>query len=275
LIPIHYIPWLVLAGAAGGFGGGLLGLGGAFIMTPVQYAVYTTMGLPADLAIKMAFGTSLLVVLPTAISGTVRHHHKGAVIWRAAVIIGCCALVMALAGSTLAAYISGTALKAAFGVVVFLSGIRLVTAPEAPEGSEPVRKPWIWAAWAVPMGLVSGLFGVGGGIVMVPVMVLALRFKVHNAVATSLAAIIFASIGGVIGYIVNGIGVAGRPDYSLGYVNLPAWLALLVPGAVMAQVGAAAVHRLPRKPIIIIFLVVQFYIGLRMIGVFEWLGLPL
>ena len=49
---------------------------------------------------------------------------------------------------------------------------------------------------------------------------------------------------------------------------------LLAPSAVMAQVGAATAHRLPRKPLIIVFLVMQFYIGLRLVGLFEWLGWP-
>ena len=60
---------LLVTGIVVGFAGGLLGLGGAFIMTPVQYIVFSDMGLPADIAVKLAFGTSLLVVLPTAASG--------------------------------------------------------------------------------------------------------------------------------------------------------------------------------------------------------------
>jgi uncharacterized membrane protein YfcA len=59
---------LLATGIGAGFAGGLLGLSGAFIMTPVQYLVFTDMGLPTDLAVKLAFGTSLLVILPLAAS---------------------------------------------------------------------------------------------------------------------------------------------------------------------------------------------------------------
>ena len=52
-----------------GFASGLLGVGGALIMTPVQYVIFTDIGILADTAIKLAFGTSLLVALPTALSG--------------------------------------------------------------------------------------------------------------------------------------------------------------------------------------------------------------
>lgn len=70
---------LLATGIGVGFASGLLGLGGAFIMTPVQYMIFTGVGIPTDVAIKLAFGTSLLVVLPIAISGAWRHSKKQAV----------------------------------------------------------------------------------------------------------------------------------------------------------------------------------------------------
>lgn len=76
---VTHIIILVVTGVGTGFAGGLLGLGGAFLMTPIQYLVFTNMGIPPDIAIKLAFGTSLMVILPTAISGAWRHHRKGGV----------------------------------------------------------------------------------------------------------------------------------------------------------------------------------------------------
>jgi len=105
--------------------------------------------------------------------------------------------------------------------------------------------------------------------------VLALKFKMHNAVATSLAVAIFTSIGGVTGYIVNGLDVPNLPDYSIGYVNLPSWFLLAVTSVSMAQVGAITSHKLPAKQLKYIFIAVIFYMGLKMVGVFDWLGWPI
>ena len=272
--PEHIIILLV-TGAVAGFAGGLLGLGGAFMMTPVQFIVYAAMGLPEDLAIKTAFGTSLLVVLPTAISGAWRHHRNKAVLWRAAVVMGGCGLIFAVAGSTLATHLPGEGLRIAFGVVILLTAVRLITAREPRYKIEAVTSPWLWVVWAIPIGLISGIFGIGGGILLIPVLVLALRFEMHYAIGTSLAVMMFASLGGIAGYIINGIDVAGRLDYSLGYINLPSWLLLAVPAAITAQVGAVVAHRLPRKLLMYIFVVILVYMGLRMIGLYEWLGWPL
>jgi uncharacterized membrane protein YfcA len=271
----EHILILLATGAVAGFAGGLLGLGGAFIMTPMQYMVYADMGLATDIAVKMSFGTSLLVVLTTALSGAWRHHQKNLVQWRLSITMGICGLVFALGGATLAAYIPGSALKIAFGVIAILGGIRMVFATRERAEGQLVDKPWIWIVWAIPVGLLIGILGVGGGFLMIPILVLALRLRIHNAVANSLAIMIFSSIGGIIGYIINGIGVLDRLSYSLGYVHLPSWALLAVPAALMAQFGAILSHRMRGKLLMYIFIAVLLYMGLRMIGVFEWLGWPI
>jgi len=272
---VAHIITLLATGIGAGFASGLLGLGGSFIMTPVQYMVYTAMGFPTDIAIKLAFGTSLLVVLPTALSGVWRHNKVDAVWWRASVIMGSCGLIVAFGGATLATYLPGTVLKITFGAVVLLAGIRMLTTQPLTIEGEARDNPWLWIAWAIPIGLITGLIGIGGGILAVPVMVLALKFKMHNAIATSLAVMIFTSIGGVLGYIFNGLGIQNLPIYSIGYVNLQSWFLLAVTSVGMAQVGAMTAHKLPAKQLRYIFIVVMFYMGLKMLGVFDWLGWPI
>lgn len=208
---VAHIIILLVTGVGVGFISGLLGIGGALIMTPVQYMVYTNMGIPADTAIRLAFGTSLLVILPTAISGAWRHSQKRAVSWKAAIIMGSCSLVSAFGGATLAAHLPGAALKMAFGAVALASGIRMLITKLPPIEPEPKRTTWLLVAWAIPLGIVTGILGVGGGVLVIPILVLALKFKMHDAIATSLAFMIFSSIGGVTGYIINGLGVPNLP----------------------------------------------------------------
>lgn len=266
---------LLGTGAVAGFASGLLGLGGGFLMTPVQFAVYTAMGLNTDTAIRLAFGTTLLVILPTAISGAWSHSRKGAVWWRAAIFMGIFSLVGSYAGATISVYIPGSALKIAFGVLGLAAGIRMFTGALPAPDVKPRSNQWLWVACAFPIGIITGILGIGGGVIVIPVLVLALRFSMHSAVATSLGMMILTSIGGGIGYIMNGMGVAGLPSWSFGYVNLPAWGLLTVSSITLAQVGASVAHKIPAKYLKLIFAIMQFYVGLRMIGVFEWLGWPI
>ena len=272
---IAHIITLLATGIIVGFAGGLLGVGGGFIMTPVQYLIFIGMGIPPEIAIKLAFGTSLLVILPTAASGAWRHSRQGAVWWKVAIIMGSCSLLAAFGGATLAAHLPGAGLKIAFGAAALAAGIRMLTAKSTQIEEKPRDNPWLWVAWAIPVGLLTGILGIGGGILMVPVMVLALRFKMHNAIATSLATMIFGSAGGVIGYIVNGLGAPNLPPYSIGYINLTSWFLLAVTSVGMTQVGAITAHKLPAKQLGYIFVALMFYMGLKMLGVFDWLGWPI
>jgi len=272
---IAHIFILLATGIGVGFASSLLGIGGGFIMTPVQYMIYIDMGLPPDMAIKLAFGTNLLVILPTALSGAWRYSKLGVVNWKAAIIMGGCSLVAAFGGAALAVHLPGDALKIAFGAVILLAGVRVLTIRLSTIEQKPRSNPWLWMACAIPIGMVSGILGIGGGVIVVPVMVLVLRFKMHHAIANSLAMMIFTGIGGAVGYIINGLGVSNLPAYSIGYVNLLAWLLLSVTSVAMAQVGAMTANRVPARQLMYIFIVLMFYMGLKILGVFEWLDWPI
>ena len=96
--PILYFASLILTGITAGTASGLFGVGGGFLMTPVQYWLYTSGGIDSTLATRLAFGTSLAVMIPTMISGAFAHHRRGAVNWQAAIPMGCAAVFGGLAG---------------------------------------------------------------------------------------------------------------------------------------------------------------------------------
>ncbi len=273
---LELLPMLVVSGAVVGFAAALLGVGGGFILVPVMYWAMAGAGVAEDVALRTAFGTSLLVIIPTVLSSTWRHHKKGAVVWRVALILGGCGAIGALAGSTLAAYLPGEALRVGFGVFILVVSARMLVGIRA----EGVITDWTLSPRLLPlialglsMGIISGLTGLGGGALMVPALVLLFRFPMLRAVATSSAAIIFTAPGGIIGYIVHGLGVPGRLPYSIGYVNLAVFLALVALSVPMAQLGARTAHAIDARKLRLLFVVLMVYVGLRMAGVFVWLGL--
>ena len=241
-------------------------------MVPVSYWIISAMGVSSDIAIRIAFGTSLLVILPTAISGTWRHNKKKAVHWKTALVLGPSALVGAVVGATLAARLPAEILEIGFGglvlAVALWMGLALMPKLRR-ENEEPRGNSWLLAACGFPIGMVTGLTGLGGGALIVPMLVLALNFPMHIAIGTSVASIIFASLGGIVGYIVNGLGVSGLLPHSIGYINLPIWLCLAATSIPLAQLGARAAHALPAKQLRYVFIAFMVYIGLRMIGVFN------
>ena len=271
---VHIIALLCI-GLVQGLTTGVLGAGGGWMMTPVQYWVYTDMGIPSDIAIRVAFATDLFVILPTSAASAWGHHQRRAVWWKAAMVLGGCGLVGAFGGATVATHISASPLKTVFGVTVLAAGLRMLTAKSPTTTEEPKDNTRLWVVWAFPVSFMAGLIGVGGGLFMVPIMALVFRFGMHMAVATSAATISMISIGGLTGYIVHGLGVAEIPSPSIGYVYIWAWLCLAGASIFMTQVGVRIAHRLAAKQLTWIFSAAALYVGLRMIGVFSWLGWPI
>jgi hypothetical protein len=268
-LTITHILILLATGVGVGFGSGLLGIGGAFITVPVTYWVVADMGVSPDMAIKIAFGTNLLVILATAISGTLGHNRRGAVRWKVALGLGLCGLAGALVGATLAVHLPGEALRVGFGALVLAVALWMgldTTLNLTKERGEQKESLFPLALCGFPIGMITGLTGIGGGILAVPLLALAFGFPMHLAVGTSTAMIIFTSLGGVIGYIVNGVGISALP-YSVGYVNLPIWLCLAAASVPMAQLGAKASHALPAKRLRYVFIAIMVYVGLKMLGV--------
>jgi len=266
---------LLITGLGVGFASGLLGVGGCFIMVPVQFWALKTIGVDPTIAIRIAFGTNLLVVLPTALSGAMTHHKKGAVLWRAGVTFGIAGALGAFFGAFIASHLPAKVLTVAFGFAVILGAIRMLTGKPPQITDEPSDSITAFILWGTPLGIVSGIIGIGGGVLMIPIMVYFLKFKMHQAVGTSTALMIFTAIGGSISFLINGLGVQGLPPYSTGYLNWLQWVLLAGCSIPMAIVGAKTAHLLPAKQLKYIFIAVMVYMGLKMIGVFAWLHLPI
>jgi hypothetical protein len=112
----------LLAGVIGllsGVTSGLFGVGGGVIMVPA-------MVLLMSMVTHSAVGTSLAVIIPTALIGTLQHHRQGNVDWRVALALAPMAIVGGYLGARLAGMISADHLKRAFGAFIVLVGLRLL-----------------------------------------------------------------------------------------------------------------------------------------------------
>lgn len=271
-----YLLVLVVTGLLVGVLSGLLGVGGGFFMVPIQFGLFSSLGIPEDLALRLSFGTSLAVILPTVVSGAVGHHRKGAVVWRAGVLIGLSSLAGAVTGVFIATHVPAAPLEIFFGLVVLGAGARTyLSSPERDGSGAPEVCTRTCLLWGLPVGLVSGLTGIGGGVLLVPILVVVMHFGMRYAVATSTVVMVFTAAGGVASYILNGLGTPGLPPTALGYVDLLQAAVLVAASIPAAQVGVHMAHRIPQQFLKYAFVVLTVFIGLKMIGVFSLIGLPL
>lgn len=271
----YYIIILILTGVTVGFITGLLGVGGGFILVPIIFFLLLNMGIDPTLAIRIAFGTSLAIILPTAISSAYGHYRKKQVQIKASVFLGISGFLGGVTGGYVATHAPEDILKTIFGLVMLFVAIRLLFFQEPIQHREKIENILIFLLVGFTAGVMSGLIGIGGGIILIPVMVLIMGYSMKEASGTSSAVIIITSLGGIISYILNGLQVLGLPPYSLGYINLLQVLVIIIFSIPMAQIGAWASCKLPDKVLRYILVTLQIYISLKMLGIFEWLGLPI
>ena len=166
-----YIVALLFTGALVGFTSGLLGVGGGFIMVPVQFFLLTSLGIDPTTAIRVAFGTSLAVILPTAISGAIGHKRRGAVLTKPTIFMGSSGIIAAFIGGTLASNIPGDYLKIIFGVLVLFAATWMLVAKYPEYGSEPKKGILkLFNNRFYSRVFFSGLLGIGGGVILVPIL---------------------------------------------------------------------------------------------------------
>ena len=244
-----YLVWgaaMLCAGVLGGIMAGLLGVGGGIVIVPVLYHFLTTMGVDESLRMQVAVATSLTTIIATAISSTRSHYKKGSVDtallkhWGPAIIVG------VILGTAIGGLADGRVLTIVFAVVALIvaGNMILVKDRETNETKNPPKS--VWAVLGVIAGSLSAMMGIGGGTICVPVLNF-LGYDIRRAVGTSAAIGLIIALPGTIGYAMSGIGVDGRPPFSIGYVNILA-AALLIPMTVLcAPIGARIAHTIPRR----------------------------
>ena len=250
---------VVLAGivaAAGVFAGvlaGLLGVGGGIVIVPVLEFAFGVVGVPDEIRMHLAVGTSLASIVPTAISSSLAHRRRNGIdsavarSWSVAIALG------AALGAWLASRVGGSVLASVFGVVALAVALRMLTASEAPppaRQAEPAAPRWL--PLPVAIGGISAMMGIGGGTLSVPVLT-ALGLPIHRAVGTSAWFGLWIATAAAAGFAWLGSAASGLPPASVGYVNLVA-LAVLLPTTVLAAPwGARLAHSLTRRQLRLAF----------------------
>lgn len=261
-----FILALIVGGAVAGSFAGLLGIGGSILLVPLQFYLLTAIGFPPDIAIKTAIATALFFTLPTSLSSAYSHSKRGNVFWKKSFFMGFFGFLFSFIGAYIASYLNAAYLSVIFGIVVLIASLKVTSGKNSNEDPEKAAGHFLlYALCGSAMGLVSGLTGIGGGLILVPLLIFWLNVPLRQAIGTSSATIIFTASGGVVSYIINGIGIAGLPPYSAGYINLVMWAALVIPGVLCSWFSAGNAYRVNQKHVRILFSAVTFLVGTGMI----------
>ncbi|MGB3556147.1 MAG: sulfite exporter TauE/SafE family protein [Jannaschia sp.] len=229
---------LVMTGAVAGILAGLLGVGGGIVIVPILFVVFGALDFPPEASMHVAL---LRRWAPFLVAG-------------------------ALADGLLSFVLGGDALRLIFGCVALAVAVdmaipRTLTIAETLPESQATQ-----GGIAAIVGRFLALMGIGGGTPSVPILS-AFRYPTHRAVGTAAAFGLLIALAGVLGFLWSGIGVEGRPPWSVGYVNLVAATLVFPATTLCAPLGTRIAYALPAARLKLVFALFLGITVLRMLYV--------
>ncbi len=252
----------VLSGSAVGFSLGLIGGGGSILAVPLLLYV---VGIGDA---HLAIGTSALAVAVNAFGNLLGHWRAGNVKWPCAATFAVAGIIGAAIGSSLGKLVDGQQLLFFFALVMIAVGVAMLR-PRATAGNPDVRiTPWI-ATRLIAIGLVtgaiSGFFGIGGGFLIVPGLMLGSGMPILNAIGSSLFSVGSFGLTTAINYALSGL-----IDWTIAFL-------FIIGGLAGGLLGMRSAMRLAksRHMLTIVFAGVIFAVAIYMLartGLPPWLS---
>ena len=194
----------------------------------------------------MAIGTSLGIILITASNSVYGHHSRGSVDWVVFKKIAISLIIGTIIGSLVSNMLSAKVLEIVFSIYLVLVSIKMFFDVKVKHQKEKKTKNIVFSSVGFIIGFKSAILGIGGGTISIPFLTWR-EFSMQKAVGVSAALGLPIALFGCLSQIYNGYGKVGLPDYSLGYLYLPAFLGVISTSSFMAHVGAKLSHSLPQE----------------------------
>jgi len=254
-----------LSGLAAGFLAGLFGIGGGLIMVPVLVYAFTAAGFAAQHVVAMALGTSMAAIVFSAAQSAYGHYRLGSASAPTVCRTAPWAIAGVTVGTVVAAGVSRVPLLIFVGCFQFvaaalmLSDVSKYTVVQA-----LARQSVALRACAVAIGGVAAMAGIGGGTLFTPFL-RASGMDTRQAIGTSAALGLPVSIAGAASYASAGYGL-DLGGWTLGYVHLPALLALVLGSVLTVRLGVAAAHQVDARALSRAFAVFLVLNGARLMA---------
>jgi len=260
----------VVLGSIVGFAAGLLGIGGGLIIVPALVYLLPLAGVDINVVMPMALATSLATIVITSFSAALAHHRNQNIPWSIAN-----QLMIAIAcGSLLGAYIADSlsvnALKNTFAVAVlilatymFFSVKSTKANVEELQDNNNLPSHYLLKAISFFVGILASLMGISGGVMLIPILVY-FTMPLRQAIGVATVCGLTVAVFGVSGYILAGWNNANLPDFSIGYVYIPALFGMVITSSIFAPVGVKWATKLPVRTLKKAFVLFLMIVAIKM-----------
>ncbi len=256
---IELLLGLLVLGSIVGVMAGLLGIGGGLIVVPALLFLLPSAGINPDISMQIALATSLASIIVTSGSSALNHFKLGNVDMFVVKWLMPGVVVGGFLGANIAEWIPSQYLPKVFGIIVLclaiqmLFSIRNQSNKTMPSGGNTI-------AIGAGIGMVSSLAGIGGGSLSVPFLNRH-GIEMRKAVGSSSVCGCFIAVSGMLGFILHGASVEELPRYSVGYVYIPALIAIASTSMLTTKLGAKLATNLPTATLKKIFALFLMFVA--------------
>lgn len=229
-------------GAVAGFLAGLFGIGGGLIIVPCLVYLMPKVGVPHDLLMTIALGTSFSTIVVTTFSAAQRHNKLGNVDWSVVKFFVPSLMIAVFLAGLVVSDLPKAIMSKIFAVMVLFLAAKMFLSLK-PKATKPLTPQSIIVAGGI-IGVLSSFAGIAGGAFIVPFLN-GRGVELKRAIGTSSLCGCLLGFAATLSFILSGWNNPNLPNYSLGYVYLPALLGIVLTSFFTSKLGANAANVLP------------------------------
>jgi len=260
---IFLIIIMSLSAVVVGFMAGFFGIGGGLMIVPILFYIFSFVGVEKTFVMHMAVGTSFLIIIPNSIISTITHMKFKAVDFSLVKTFGVFVMIGVIIGTIFAVNLKTSSLVLFFSIMTMIFAIYFLIEKE--KINLTPRK--INLIYRITLGFLAGFFsapmGIGGGVYNTPIFKM-FGYPIKIAIGSSAAIGFLISLIGSIGFASSGNYLNINVPFSIGFLNIPAFLIFVPISTFMAKVGAQSVHKFNKRLIGKMFGIYLFVVSCRL-----------
>ena len=254
-----------LIGIFAGFLSGLLGIGGGTVLVPGLLFAFSHAGLPEQLQMHLATSTALASIIFSSFVAVIHQQRSYAISWPLFRQLAPGMIIGIVIGALIALLLSTQILKLLFSLFLFSVACKILFNRNKPERKGTINLTLLKkCSLGFCIGIISGLLGIGGGAIAVPIF-LRLGLSTHHAIATSSACVLLLAIIGALTFTLTGLHAQNLPLGSGGFVYWPAVIGVSIGSMVVVPFGTRLGKRLPGHHLRKIFALFLLVVGVTLL----------
>ena len=256
----YFLILIIFAATAVGFFAGLFGIGGGLISVPCLFFIFETLNIEKDFLMHLTVGTAFTITIFTSSASVLTHYKNKLVDVSVVKTFGIFVVTGVILGTIFASSMSTKNLVLFFSIVVYIFGAYLMLSQDKVKKSQRYKAFYSKAFFGLISGFISAPMGITGAMMNVPLLRY-LGYPISKCIGSAATIGLFISLTGSVGFLISGFYFNANLPFSVGFINIPAFLLFVPITTLMARYGANTVYKMNKDKAQRLFGVFLYTVG--------------